>query len=164
MWLCRPLPSLPADLKVKVDSLTAHHQTKQPRVRDGETLPYSSTRRRFSQHRGNLYRIGSQQWMCVDEKQGGGCEGEKTSLSEIHNEKMLTRCDCSMAKQWSIKTNLEERDRSWCETDSEQIVTGSGGRERVNLMLRDELWYCTQRRESWEIAFLWSLTLWKPGH
>jgi hypothetical protein len=56
--------------------------------------------------------------MCVDERREGGREegrkgvGEKTSLSEIYNEKMLTRCDCSMAKQWSIKTNLEERDRS----------------------------------------------------
>jgi hypothetical protein len=60
---------------------------------------------------------------------GGEGVGEKTSLSEIHNEKMLTRCDCSMAIQWSIKTNLEERDRSWCETGSERIVTGSGERE-----------------------------------
>jgi hypothetical protein len=79
---------------------------------------------------------------------------------------MLTRCDCSMAKQWSIKTNLEERDRSWCETGSERLVTGSGRREteRVNLMLRDELWYCTQHWESWEITFLCSLAMWKPVH
>jgi hypothetical protein len=45
-------------------------------------------------------------------ERGSKGDGEKTSLSEIYNEKMLTRCDCSMAKQWSIKTNLEERDRS----------------------------------------------------
>lgn len=108
--------------------------------------------------------------MCVDEKQGEEGVGEKTSLSlsEIYNEKMLTLCDCSMAKQWSIKTNLEKRDRSWCETGSERLVTGSGEREiereRGNLMLRDELWYCTERRESWEITFLCSLAMWKPVH
>ena len=48
-------------------------------------------------------------------------------------------------------------------------MTGSGERERErerergggggDLMLRDELWYCTESRESWEIAFLCSLTM-----
>jgi len=31
-------------------------------------------------------------------------------------------------------------------------------------MLRDELWYCTERRESWEITFLCSLAMRKPVH
>lgn len=152
MWFCRPLPSLPAHLKVKVDSLTAHHQTKQERERPCPILQREGD---FLSIRA-IYTEQTHSSECVLMRNSGGDGiGEKTSLSEIHNEKMLTRCDCSMAKQWSIKTNLKERDRSWCETDSERIVTGSEERERqrVNLMLRDELWYCTQRRESWEITF-----------
>lgn len=54
---------------------------------------------------------------------------------------MLTLCDCSMAKQWSIKTNLEKRDRSWCETGSERLVTGSGEREREREREPDVAWW-----------------------
>lgn len=112
MWLCRPLTSLLADLKVKVDSLTAHHQTKQQRARPCPILQreaeFPSIRAIYTEYAHSSECVLMRDW-------GGGGkgeEGEKTSLSEIYNEKMLTRWDWSMAKQWSIKTNVEERDSS----------------------------------------------------
>lgn len=135
MWFCRPLPSLPAYLEVKADSLTAHHQTKQERERPCPILQREGD---FLSIRA-IYTEQTHNSECVLMRNSGGDGAvEKTSLSEIHNEKMLTRCDCSMAKQWSIKTKLEERETSWCETDSERIVTGSGERERQ----REWTWCC----------------------
>lgn len=160
MWLCRPLPSLLADLKVKVDSLTAHHQNKSYR-----DLALFFNKEVFSVYGQFIQKRLTAVNVCWWETGGRKGVGEKNfSLSEIYNEKMLTLCDCSMAKQWSIKTNLEERDREKLMWNRLRTASDRKWKERGYLMLRDELWYCTERRESWEISFLCSLDMWKHVH